>query len=64
MENMKQLQEERAQLFKDVYDGKIPKRVPMEISITWDAAIEYAGLDLKEAQYNPEMFPIFFDKVA
>jgi len=64
MENMKQLQEERAQLFKDVYDGKIPKRVPIELSITWDAAIQYAGLDLKEAQYNPEMYPVFFDKVA
>ena len=61
-EAMPNIQTQRTQLFKDVYDGKIPERVPMDLSITWDAAISYAGLDLKEAQYNPEMYEIFFDK--
>ena len=60
--NTKELQSERTQLFKDVYDGKIPKRVPIDLSITWDAAIEYAGLDLKEAQYNPDLYEVFYEK--
>ncbi|MEG0378681.1 MAG: uroporphyrinogen decarboxylase, partial [Eubacterium sp.] len=64
MSDVKQLQEERTQLFKDVYDGKQPKRVPIEMSITWDAAIPYAGMDMKEAQWNPENYYTFFDKVC
>ena len=64
MNDVKLLQEERTQLFKDVYDGKQPKRVPMEISITWDAAIPYAGLDMRKDQWNPETFETFFDKVC
>lgn len=64
MSDVKQLQEERTQLFKDVYDGRQPKRVPIELSITWDAAIPYAGMDMKTAQWNPETFETFFDKVC
>ena len=64
MSDVKQLQEERTQLFKDVYDGVQPKRVPIELSITWDAAIPYAGMDMKTAQWNPETFETFFDKVC
>ena len=33
-------------------------------SITWDAAIPYAGMDMKTAQWNPETFETFFDKVC
>ncbi|MEG2286118.1 MAG: uroporphyrinogen decarboxylase, partial [Eubacterium sp.] len=64
MNDIKQLQEERTQLFKDVYDGKQPKRVPIELSVTWDAAIMYAGMNKKSAQWNPNEFYQFFDKIC
>lgn len=64
MSDVKSLQNERTQLFKDVYDGIIPKRVPIEISITFDASIEYAGLNLKETQYDLNSYEVFFDKIC
>ncbi|MFA0815278.1 MAG: uroporphyrinogen decarboxylase family protein [Anaerofustis sp.] len=62
MTDTKLLQQERTQLFKDVYDGKIPKRVPIEIWINWEAGIRYAGMDLKESQWNEEKYVEFYDK--
>ena len=47
-------QAERIELFQDVYEGRIPKRVPVEVSVSWEAAIRYSGLELKEAQWNTE----------
>ena len=41
---------ERQQLFNDVIDNKIPKRVPVMGNIMYEAAIEYAGFDLKQGQ--------------
>lgn len=60
----KTIQEERTQLFKNVFDGKVPKRVPIDIDFSWDAAIEYAELDLKTAQWDMKQWPIFYEKMA
>ena len=57
-------QAERIKLFQDVYEGRIPKRVPVEVSVSWEAAIRYSGLELKEAQWNTELYGVFFDKVC
>ena len=57
-------QAERIELFQDVYEGRIPKRVPVEVSVSWEAAIRYSGLELKEAQWNTELYGVFFDKVC
>lgn len=54
----------RMELFKDVYEGRIPKRVPVEAAISWEAAIRYTGLDMKEAQWNSALYEVFFDKVC
>ena len=52
MADVKALQKERNKLFTDLYDGIKPKRIPTFISITWDAAIKYSGMDLKRSQWD------------
>ena len=33
-EEVKKLKEERTQIFHDVYDNKVPKRVPINVSLS------------------------------
>lgn len=47
--------QEKTQLFKDLYDGKIPKRVPIGARLSLEFAIQYAGLDLMETQWNSQI---------
>lgn len=53
MLDVKKLQEERTQLFHDVYDNKIPKRVPININLSLNVVAEYAGIHGKEALWHP-----------
>ena len=57
-------QAERIKLFQDVYEGRIPKRVPVEVSVSWEAAIRYSGLELKEAQWNTELYGVSLIRFA
>lgn len=60
MTDMLALSQERTQLFHDLIDGKIPKRVPISGSFAHEFAIQYAGRDLTEAQWDTnELEPIF-----
>ncbi|MBB6217345.1 hypothetical protein HNQ80_003464 [Anaerosolibacter carboniphilus] len=53
MSDVKSLQQERIQMFTDVFDGKIPKRVPIGAArFSSEFAIQYAGRDLAEAQWD------------
>lgn len=54
---------ERQQLFNDVIDNKIPKRVPVMGNIMYEAAIEYAGFDLKQGQWDSEIAYKVFKKI-
>lgn len=45
---------EKNQLFEDVYDGKIPKRVPIMVNVDNAFALEYAGMDLRTDQFSVE----------
>lgn len=58
------LAEERTQLFMDVFDGKIPKKVPISASLTIEFAIQYAGKDLAEVQWNHLLLEEVYDKVC
>lgn len=58
------LAQERTQLFKDVIDGKIPKRVPVNPSLTLEFAIEYAGKDLGEVQWDHNLLEEVYEKVC
>ncbi|AFM41743.1 Uroporphyrinogen decarboxylase (URO-D) [Desulfosporosinus acidiphilus SJ4] len=46
------LTNERNQIFRNLFSGKIPKRVPLSNPATQDFAIEYAGLNLAECQWD------------
>ncbi|MDR3602132.1 MAG: uroporphyrinogen decarboxylase family protein [Desulfosporosinus sp.] len=43
---------ERNQMFRDLFSGKTPQRVPISNPATQDFAIQYAGLDLAECQWD------------
>lgn len=64
MTDLKTLAQERTQLFVDVYDGKIPKRVPVMALITNEFAVQYAGMDLTEAQWDTTRYEEAYDKVC
>lgn len=53
-EEVKKIKEERTQIFHDVYDNKIPKRVPINVSLSLNVVAEYAGINGKEALWHPE----------
>ncbi|MBO4359294.1 MAG: uroporphyrinogen decarboxylase [Eubacteriaceae bacterium] len=44
--------EYRNQLFADVLSGKVPDRVPEKVGISGTAVLEWAGYDLRTAQYG------------
>lgn len=54
------LAQEREQIFRDLFEGKRPKRVPITNPATMEFAIQYYGADLAECQWDiPKMEPIF-----
>lgn len=60
MTDVRELQNEREQIFRDLFSGKTPKRVPVTNPATLEFAIQYYGDDLAEAQWDiPRCEPIF-----
>ena len=53
--NAKDLQQERIDIFHDVYDSRIPKRVPVNISLLFEVIAQFGNLNLSNAQWNPEL---------
>lgn len=49
MTEIEKLRSEREQLFQDLYGGTIPKRVPVNIGVSIETCIQYAGLDMGRA---------------
>ncbi|CAB1239469.1 uroporphyrinogen decarboxylase family protein [Clostridium sp. MT-14] len=64
MADVKTLARERTQLFKDLFDGKIPKRVPISVNFPLEFSIQYAGEDLAESQWDTSMLEGIFEKVC
>ncbi|MHC6178967.1 uroporphyrinogen decarboxylase family protein [Clostridium sp. JNZ X4-2] len=64
MSDVKALSKERTQLFKDLFDGKVPKRVPINVSFPLEFCIQYAGGDLAKAQWDTSMLEEIFEKVC
>lgn len=64
MEDIKALQQERTQLFLDVWSNKIPKRVPVNVSLTFEAVAQFGELDLARTQWNPAQVAEAADKVC
>ncbi|SNS15805.1 Uroporphyrinogen decarboxylase (URO-D) [Anaerovirgula multivorans] len=64
MLDVKALQQERISIFHDVYDNKIPKRVPVNISLPFEPIAEFGGIDLVEAQWKPLLIEEAVDKLC
>lgn len=60
----KKLFEERKQLFYDVFDNTIPKRVPISCNLPYEFCIEYAGLPLAETQWTLNNLEEALDKAC
>lgn len=56
--------EEREQLFVDLFNNKIPKRVPVGARVTYEFAAQYAGVNLLEAQWQTENYEAIADCVC
>ena len=56
------LTNERNQMFRDLFNGKTPNRVPISNPATQDFAIQYAGLDLTECQWDLTKLEPVYDK--
>ncbi|MCI1946059.1 uroporphyrinogen decarboxylase family protein [Clostridium luticellarii] len=64
MVDTKILAQERTKLFKDIFDGEIPRRVPINVNFPIEFCIQYAGEDLAEAQWNTSMLEKIFEKIC
>ncbi|KPU42476.1 hypothetical protein OXPF_42610 [Oxobacter pfennigii] len=47
------LKQERKELFDDLYNGRIPKRVPITIKVNNDFGMQYVGMDTIDVQWHP-----------
>lgn len=60
MVNAEALKSEREQIFRDLFSGKRPSRVPVTNPATVEFAIQHYGEDLAECQWDlPKLEPIF-----
>jgi hypothetical protein len=64
MSDVAALQQERNELFRAVHNSKIPKRVPISISIPFEAVAQFGGLDLVQAQWQPEIVAEAADRLC
>ena len=61
---MNELKQERTGLFTDIYDGIRPKRIPIKIQLSHEAAIQYCKMDLKRTQWDSNAYFSFMDIVS
>ena len=61
---MTTLKEQRNQLYIDLWEGKRPERVPIEISASQDYALDYYGYSALTDMYNPKLTYELADKMA
>ena len=56
--------EERMELRTDLLSGKVPKRMPVYVNFSMEAACEFAGLDVVRAHYEPEVMEKAYDTLC
>ncbi|NLN07495.1 MAG: uroporphyrinogen decarboxylase [Firmicutes bacterium] len=62
--DVKSLQQERIQIYHDLMDNKIPKRVPVTASLSLQPLAEWAGIDLHAAHWKPSLLAEAADKLC
>ncbi len=55
MKDVQNMREERTQIYRDVYDNKIPKRVPIDVSLSLTVVADYGNIDRKAAYWDPTL---------
>ena len=69
--NVNELRQERAEIFRDVYSGKKPKRVPVQMSPAMEASVQYAvdvgvtpaGKTRRDIYWEPQYWYDVFDRM-
>ena len=61
---MGELQEKRNQIYRDLWDGKRPERVPIQISAMMDYGIDYFGYKAGRDLYSPKICYEIADKLC
>ncbi|KXG74979.1 hypothetical protein AN618_21040 [Fervidicola ferrireducens] len=64
MEDAKVLQQERISIYHDIYDDRVPKRVPVNINLPFEVIAQFGGLDLRQAHWNPAMLEEAVDRIC
>jgi len=55
MVDTKKIQQERISLYEDLFRSKVPKRVPLNVSVTYDYVSQFAGVDMGTAKWNSKL---------
>jgi len=58
------LRQERAAIYEDLFNNRIPKRVPVSIALPFEPIAQYGGLDLAVAQWDPALVDEAADKIC
>ena len=64
MTDVKTLQNERQQVFHNLFRGRVPRRVPISNPLALDACIEYAGENIAEVYWDTTKAEKVLDKVC
>ena len=64
MSDIEKLREERAKNLSDVYNNRIPKRVPCSVSMGLNAVAEFAGVDPRKAFWDYTILEDAVDKLC
>ena len=63
-DDIKKLQQERISIYQDLYRSKVPQRVPLNVSVTYEFVSQFAGLDMREAKWDSRVILEGMDKLA
>ncbi|NLL53500.1 MAG: uroporphyrinogen decarboxylase [Peptococcaceae bacterium] len=64
MVDTKIIQQERISLYEDLFRSKVPKRVPLNVSVTYDYVSQFAGVDMGTAKWDSRLLFDGIDKLA
>ncbi len=64
MSEIKALQEERKAIHEDVISNRIPKRVPVSVSLNLEVVAQYGDVDLVQAQWNSAVVEPAADRIC
>lgn len=64
MSDMVALSQERRQIFTDIFEGRIPKRVPIFLIFPVEFAIQYSGRNLFDSQWDMSGLEEIYDKIC